>query len=130
MPDPQRIQRKRTPGWRLPEGAVCVTRGTAWGNPWREGTTNWSILPGGYIDRSGKVLTRQDAVDSYRNSIEYSPEMVAAVREKLAGKTLACWCKPGDICHGDFLLELANSAPALALPGPEIGIPAAKSTEG
>lgn len=113
MSEPQRIQRKRTLGWRMPEGAVCVTRGTEWGNPWREGSTNWSILPGGYIDRSGKVLTRQDAVDSYRNSIECAPEMVAAVREQLAGKTLACWCPlpaegEPDICHAAILLEIAN----------------------
>ena len=25
--------------------------------------------------------------------------------EKLRGKVLACWCKPG-ICHGDVLVEL------------------------
>jgi hypothetical protein len=31
---PQRIQRKRTKGWRLPDGAVIVTRPTRWGNPW------------------------------------------------------------------------------------------------
>lgn len=26
----------------------------------------------------------------------------------LRGKNLACWCKPGDPCHADVLLELAN----------------------
>ena len=30
---PQRIQRKRTKGWRMPEGAVYVGRPTKWGNP-------------------------------------------------------------------------------------------------
>lgn len=30
---PQRIQRKRTAGWRMPEGAVYVGRPTKWGNP-------------------------------------------------------------------------------------------------
>lgn len=30
---PQRIQRKRTRGWRMPEGAVYVGRGSKFGNP-------------------------------------------------------------------------------------------------
>ncbi len=30
---PRRIQRKRTKGWRMPEGAVYVGRPTVWGNP-------------------------------------------------------------------------------------------------
>jgi len=30
---PKRIQRKRTKGWRMPDGAVYVGRGTRWGNP-------------------------------------------------------------------------------------------------
>lgn len=30
------------------------------------------------------------------------------VRETLAGKNLACWCKPGDPCHADVLLALAS----------------------
>jgi hypothetical protein len=27
---------------------------------------------------------------------------------QLRGKNLACWCKPGQPCHADILLELAN----------------------
>lgn len=33
MSAPQRIQRKRTKGWTMPEGAVYVGRPTKWGNP-------------------------------------------------------------------------------------------------
>lgn len=32
---PQRIQRKRTKGWRMPEGAVYVGRPSKWGNPFK-----------------------------------------------------------------------------------------------
>lgn len=32
---PNRIQRERTTGWRMPEGAVYVGRPTKWGNPFR-----------------------------------------------------------------------------------------------
>ena len=107
---PHRIQLSLKKGWRLPDGAVNVARPTGWGNPWREGTTSWTVGPGGVIDRSGKVLTRQDAVDSYRHSCEYMPERVAHIREELAGRDLACWCKPGEPCHADVLLEIANAA--------------------
>lgn len=34
---PVRVQRKRTRGWRMPEGAVYVGRGSVWGNPFRIG---------------------------------------------------------------------------------------------
>ena len=30
------------------------------------------------------------------------------IRRELAGKNLACWCKPGAPCHADVLLEIAN----------------------
>jgi hypothetical protein len=30
------------------------------------------------------------------------------IRAELAGHDLACWCKPGDPCHADVLLEIAN----------------------
>lgn len=30
---PRRIQRHRTKGWRMPEGAIYVGRPTKWGNP-------------------------------------------------------------------------------------------------
>lgn len=36
---PRRIQRRRVKGWRMPEGAVYVGRGTRWGNPFRVGKT-------------------------------------------------------------------------------------------
>ena len=41
-----RIQRRRTKGWRMPEGAVYVGRPSLFGNPWciRDGQA-LSILP-------------------------------------------------------------------------------------
>jgi hypothetical protein len=30
------------------------------------------------------------------------------IRRALAGKNLACWCRPGEPCHVDVLLEIAN----------------------
>ena len=42
----QRIQRRRTKGWRMPEGAIYVGRPTIWGNPYRvirQGKTTWEV---------------------------------------------------------------------------------------
>jgi hypothetical protein len=38
-----------------------------------------------------------------------APARADIVRD-LRGKNLACWCKPGDPCHADVLLELANAS--------------------
>jgi hypothetical protein len=32
---PERIQRKRTKGWKMPPNTVYVGRGSMWGNPYR-----------------------------------------------------------------------------------------------
>ena len=43
---PKRIQRHRTKGWRMPEGAIYVGRPTIWGNPYRvtrQGKTTWDV---------------------------------------------------------------------------------------
>lgn len=106
---PQRIQRRRTAGWRLPEGAVIVTRPTKWGNPWREGDTGWTTLPGGYINREPHPpLTREQAIESFRNSWSCYLERVEEIRCELAGKDLACWCPLDKPCHADVLLAIAN----------------------
>jgi len=38
MTTPKRIRRQRTKGWRMPEGAIYVGRGSRWDNPIRVGT--------------------------------------------------------------------------------------------
>jgi GH24 family phage-related lysozyme (muramidase) len=107
---PERIQRKRTKGWRMPEGAVYVGRGSTWGNPWRVGDDHsWTIGPGRTINREPHgPLTREQCVESYRNAHSDDPEWEAILREKLGGKNLACWCPLDQPCHADVLLELAN----------------------
>lgn len=99
---PVRIQRKRTRGWTMPEGAVYVGRPSRWGNPYRVG--------------DGLCETQADAVDYFRLWIEDgtnyvgegAPPDIADIRRELRGKDLACWCKPGDPCHADVLLAIAN----------------------
>ena len=88
---PHRIQRQRTKGWRMPEGAVYVGRPTRWGNP-------VPIEPTGQFDAAGRAqyvatLTRTE---------------LAAIRRELRGKVLCCWCRANQACHADVLLEIAN----------------------
>ena len=103
---PKRIQRKRTKGWKMPEGAVCVTRPGRWGNPF---IVSPKATPGA---RSGCfyicVPTVDDAVACFREMMSQSPERTADAISELRGKDLACFCSLGEPCHADVLLEIAN----------------------
>ena len=116
MPDspaPVRIQRKRTKGWRMPEGAVYVGRPTKWGNPfdWREWIESWpfpSPTPHPWEDETNRTSwCRGQAAQEFADAVA-SGEIVLPVAE-LRGKTLVCWCSPTDYCHADVLLKLANA---------------------
>jgi len=90
----KRIQRKRTKGWRKPANTVNVCRPGKWGNPWRIGDDD--------------VPDAQAAVDYYYRWIMFSRPKHLDLSE-LRGKDLMCFCKLGQPCHGDILLELANT---------------------
>ena len=77
----------------MPEGAVYVGRPSRWGNPFAIGPS---------VDRT-------EAVARYRGWVTTQPELLDAVRSELAGRDLVCWCPPGEACHADVLLELANA---------------------
>lgn len=102
---PKRVQRKRTEGWRMPEGTVYVGRGSQWGNPWVVGKA--IILTG---KRSGEKITAEDAVRLFRSTLSRKLETHPDSLEPLRGKDLACWCPLDQPCHADVLLErLANA---------------------
>nr|WP_285475295.1 DUF4326 domain-containing protein [Actinoplanes sp. NBRC 101535] len=116
---PARIQRRRTAGWRMPEGAVYVGRPTKFGNPFRVG-----------VDFCGPTIqclwTPAEVVRKFRSWIDadelhpmfWDAELIqahtvmkAALRTRvLASRDLACWCPLDQPCHADVLLELANMA--------------------
>ena len=106
---PQRIQLKRTRGWRMPANTVKVDRTTAFGNP-------FVVAPGMGIRRpDGRVAmsTAEQAVEAFRAWATTRAAEEPGWLETLRGKNLACWCKlpaegEPDVCHAAVLIELAN----------------------
>ncbi|AJA43374.1 hypothetical protein VC60_gp73 [Mycobacterium phage Sbash] len=115
---PRRIQRRRTKGWRMPEGAIYVGRPTKWGNPWRITPETNHAMPFGrgavvhHITEDAILghFAADDAaywaVQAYRRDL--TDELVAAARAELRGHDLVCWCPLDQPCHADVQLELAN----------------------
>lgn len=115
---PERIQRKRTCGWRMSANTIYVGRPSRWGNPW----TPEYYWEAGY---SGSLeVANKHCVDAFRawltgeyhwahgHPLDPPPDL-----SELRGKNLACWCPLVDRhgnytpCHADVLLELANAEP-------------------
>ncbi len=86
-----RIQRRRTEGWRLPAGAKCVTRGSRWGNPYP-------------VAEHGRAR----AIELYRQRLGNmtAPELAAHLAPLRGATALACYCAPGESCHADVLIEM------------------------
>lgn len=104
----ERIQRKRTKGWRMPEGAVYVGRPGPFGNPYHiaEDCQHISWFRADLL----KERAASGGPTSGHRWAEHFWRM-ARLLPTLRGKDLACWCKPGSACHADVLLELANATP-------------------
>jgi hypothetical protein len=133
---PERIQLRRTKGWRKPEGAIVVSRPSKWGNPWRivvEPPDRWDHVErwyrvwhagtglgiGAFVDL---VTARKTATSQFRLDLEYGrlPYSIEDVQRELAGHDLCCWCPPSPLnpngstnwlglrCHAEVLLDWAN----------------------
>lgn len=111
---PDRVQRKRTKGWKMPPNTVSVTRPGVFGNPFP-------------VD----VYGQDRAVDLFRRwlcgnmSMEelshcstchsFGDISMVTLRRalldslpQLRGKNLACYCALDQPCHADVMLEIAN----------------------
>ncbi len=140
MSRPVRIQRRRTKGWRMPEGAVYVGRPTIFGNPFvaykSECCGYWDVRddngvrylvnhayvhqPEVRADRSTWTTqgeANRKAVQLYNFELTYWfggrmkwDEPFREAVESLRGHDLACWCPLDQPCHADVLLEIANAA--------------------
>jgi hypothetical protein len=97
----------------MPPNTVYVGRPTKWGNPFKVGDEVKN-----HFGTPFKINTVQEAINCYKNLvlIKLNPAFIfgkglimTADLSELKGKNLACWCKEGQPCHADVLLELANS---------------------
>lgn len=122
---PERIQRRRSKGWTMPEGAIYVGRPTRWGNPFtvmNGHSQGWVV----WDDRDRLGLSAKTTSDGYIASFPSKPEAAAYAVKRyrewlnssqarsmnlvpiLRGRDLACWCPVDEPCHADVLLALAN----------------------
>ena len=93
---PERIQLRRTRGWRKPEGSVVVARPSCWGNPHRVDDAT---------PEAHQVAVERFHADLLGGRLPYT---IDDVQRALGGHDLVCWCAPGLACHADVLLEVAN----------------------
>lgn len=117
MSRPQRIQRQRTKGYRLPPDAVYVGRPSPWGNPWRPGAEDavwWALAIGERGDKVGRhagsvawyrwLLTGdQNHIpvplheDDGKGDVEYSDGRTAYIADVPAGLGLMMLTKDGEV---------------------------------
>ena len=96
---PTRIQMRRDRPWQTVPKAIMCARQKGGSGPW------------GNRYKKGVDGTAEQCVRLYIASHTDDAAFRARVRQELAGKDLACWCKPGDPCHAEVLLRWANETP-------------------
>lgn len=106
---PQRIQRKRTPGWRMPPNTVYVGRPTGFGNPFTVYFNGRQGAVDGYREQVCLGRFVEGGTPGYLRDINAAHTFVKQNIGSLRGKNLACWCPLDQPCHADVLLELANA---------------------
>src|SRR3972149_4658134 len=110
---PKRIQRRRTKGWRMPEGAVYVGRPTGFGNPFHGLSGMRRTEPASTVLRRVEVfrdwLTRPQRSPWFGVSADEARRRLLDGLPSLRGHDLVCWCPLDQPCHADVLLELANA---------------------
>jgi hypothetical protein len=96
----------------MPPNTIYVGRPTKWGNPFKVGD-----VVKNHFGAEFKIETVEGSINCYKNLILiklnpgfiFGQELIMkADLSELKGKDLACFCKEGQPCHADILLELAN----------------------
>lgn len=111
---PKRITLSRAKGWKMPPNTVKVDRSTKWGNPFAVSDARAAGYKGSDRDLAAMCVgTFRSWLKRHEGPVEVQRrEAVLTALPELRGKNLACWCKPGEPCHADVLLELANAEPS------------------
>lgn len=115
---PQRIQRMRTAGWKMPPNTVYVGRPGKFGNPFKGEYQAATMTRQMLVDQFRFWLTRPHPGETTRlaNGAKHTylgvpiddRQPILDSLHELRGKNLACWCPTSQPCHADVLLELAN----------------------
>lgn len=111
---PERIQRRREKGWRMPEGAIYVGRPSRWGNPFTVHIHTSRCDPDLMSCPIWIADDHATAVRMFRHALLYpvihQPPVpdIDDIRYELRGHDLACWCPLDQPCHAGVLLALAN----------------------
>lgn len=122
---PERIQLRRTTGWRKPDHALVVARPTIWGNPislsdvGQQYPSLNDLQVATMVVRQFEDLVRAGTIslpnwrfaDGRRGPVTWTYPSTADIRAALAGRSLACWCPLDEPCHADVLLRVANGGP-------------------
>ena len=115
---PDRITLSRAKGWRMPENTVKVDRSTIWGNPWtlaeffRPGRNTPADAQAEAVRMFRAAVIGFESNGSFCKPVAHPASRIGIILSRipeLRGKNLACWCKPGQPCHADVLLEIANA---------------------
>ena len=109
---PERIQRKRTKGSKMPQGAIYVGRPSVWGNPFIVGIDGTAEECVRKFEKWFDPTIAEEGSDLYNFRMEngwggnsYAILSTTALR----GKDLACWCAvDAQWCHADIILRIAN----------------------
>ena len=97
---PQRVQLKRSAGWKMPANTVKVDRTTRWGNPFTIAECGSAAIA---VAQHGRWMRGEIGAPG-----GLEPPARDMLRSALAGRNLACWCALNGPCHADLLLALAN----------------------
>jgi hypothetical protein len=116
---PERIQRKRSKGWTMPEGAIYVGRPGKWGNPFEVVKSTGRFLVFDRRTTEGYLSAHEDKDAAHRQAVvdwildlkkhPLSLAVTGVMASELRGHDLACWCPVGTPCHADVILELVNA---------------------
>ena len=109
---PDRITLSRAKGWRKPEGAIVVARPSIWGNPFtvaQLAELGWRGKdPARFVVECFDNWLRGDRQHWMGAESDAAADTILSRLHELRGHALCCWCKPGQPCHADVLLRLAN----------------------
>lgn len=109
---PIRVQLSRAKGWRMPPNTIKVCRPGPFGNPFTVAdAVDIGVKPDraqAFVARCFRYWLAGDRSNWMGDESDKAAATILARLPELRGKNLACWCKPGEPCHADVLLELAN----------------------